>query len=42
VRFERPGPDLGEHSVEILRELDYSEERIDEIVESGAVKIGIG
>ena len=29
--FERPGPELGEHSAEILQELNYSEEKIAEL-----------
>ena len=36
--FERPGPELGEHSVEILRELNYSEGKIAELERSGTIK----
>jgi len=32
----RPVPRLGEHSAEVLREIGYSDERIDELVRSGA------
>ena len=38
-QFERAGPELGEHSVEILRELDYSGEQIEQLKKSGVVKI---
>ena len=34
----RPGPMLGEHSVEILKELGYGEEQIRSMLDSGAVK----
>ncbi len=34
----RPGPMLGEHSVEILKELGYGEEQIRTMLDSGAVK----
>ena len=33
-----PGPMLGEHSVEILKELGYNEEQIYAMLDSGAVK----
>ncbi len=39
-RFERPGPELGEHSVEILKQLNYSDEKIEQLRSSGAVHIG--
>lgn len=41
-KFDRPGPDLGEHSVEILRQLAYSDEQIEELVRSGTVVIDSG
>ena len=34
--FEKPGPDLGEHSLEILTELDYSTEQIEQLRKNGA------
>lgn len=34
----RPGPMLGEHSVEILKELGYKEEEIQSLLDSGTVK----
>jgi|TARA_B100002003_G_scaffold246306_1_gene275665 crotonobetainyl-CoA:carnitine CoA-transferase CaiB-like acyl-CoA transferase len=37
-QFDRPGPELGEHSVEILQQLDYSDEQITELMHSGAVR----
>jgi crotonobetainyl-CoA:carnitine CoA-transferase CaiB-like acyl-CoA transferase len=37
-RFERPGPGLGEHSIEILRQLNYSEAQIDELQRAGVIK----
>lgn len=40
TRFERPGPELGEHSMEILRQLDYSEEKIEQLRQSGALGNG--
>ena len=36
--FERPGPELGEHSAEILQELNYSEEKIAELEKNGTIK----
>ena len=38
ARFERPGPKLGQHSTEILRELNYSEEKIAELKAYGTIK----
>lgn len=38
ARFNKAGPELGEHSSEILQELNYSEERIAELKEQGTVK----
>ena len=38
IDFDRPGPELGEHSEEILRELNYSDEAIAELKDSGVVK----
>ena len=35
--FDRPGPELGEHSVEILQQLDYSDELIDQLIQNGTV-----
>jgi len=35
-RPERPVPRLGEHGAEVLREIGYSDERIDALVRSGA------
>jgi len=37
--FDKPGPELGEHSAEILRQLDYSDEEIEKLTQCGAVKI---
>lgn len=37
-RFAKPGPELGEHSAEILRELNYSEEQISELQATGTIK----
>jgi len=42
TNFERPGPELGEHSIEILQQLHYSDERIDELMQSGAIVDGAG
>ncbi len=36
--FARPGPELGQHSVEILKELQYSDERIDQLLAEGSVR----
>ena len=36
--FDKAGPELGAHSDEILREMDYSEEFIDELKTNGVVK----
>jgi crotonobetainyl-CoA:carnitine CoA-transferase CaiB-like acyl-CoA transferase len=38
TNFDKPGPELGEHNEEILRELNYSDEAIAELKESGVVK----
>ena len=38
AQFERPGPELGQHSTEILRELNYSEEKIAELKAYGTIK----
>jgi crotonobetainyl-CoA:carnitine CoA-transferase CaiB-like acyl-CoA transferase len=40
TKFERPGPELGEHSEEILKQLNYSDEKIDQLRQCGAVKTG--
>jgi crotonobetainyl-CoA:carnitine CoA-transferase CaiB-like acyl-CoA transferase len=42
LKFDRAGPDLGEHSVEILRQLDYSDGRIESLLRSGTVIAGTG
>ena len=34
----RPVPRAGEHSIEVLRELGYSKERIETLIHSGATK----
>ena len=36
--FDKAGPELGAHSDEILREMDYNEEFIDELKTNGVVK----
>jgi len=38
TRFDRPGPELGEHSVEILKQLDYSDEQIEQLRQSGTIR----
>ena len=38
AQFEKPGPELGQHSSEILRELNYSEEKIAELKTYGTIK----
>mgnify|MGYP003299792283 FL=1 len=38
AQFEKPGPELGQHSTEILRELNYSEEKIAELKTYGTIK----
>jgi crotonobetainyl-CoA:carnitine CoA-transferase CaiB-like acyl-CoA transferase len=35
--MRRGGPDLGEHSTEILRELDYTDDRIKELIAEGTI-----
>jgi succinate--hydroxymethylglutarate CoA-transferase len=35
----QPPPALGQHSLEILRQLDYSEERIQALLAEGAVRV---
>jgi crotonobetainyl-CoA:carnitine CoA-transferase CaiB-like acyl-CoA transferase len=37
--IERAAPGLGEHSVQILRELGYTNEAIDELAAGGAVRV---
>ncbi|MDD9890710.1 MAG: CaiB/BaiF CoA-transferase family protein [Gammaproteobacteria bacterium] len=37
-RFEKPGPELGEHSAEILREFGYSDQQIAELQDNGIIK----
>ena len=38
TKFDKPGPELGEHSEEILRELNYNEDKIAELKENGTIK----
>ena len=40
--FMSAGPELGEHSMEILRQLHYSDEQIAELVSSGTVRTANG
>lgn len=42
TRFDRPGPELGEHSVEILKQLDYSDEQIEQLRQSGTIRTKMG
>ncbi|ESX86209.1 CoA transferase [Mesorhizobium sp. LNJC405B00] len=37
--FDRPAPDLGEHSVEVLRETGIDQDRIDALIASGAIRV---
>ena len=37
-KVQRPAPTLGQHSIEVLRELGYDDARIEALVRSGAVK----
>ena len=37
AKFDRAGPELGEHSIEILKQLDYSDERIEALLRNGTV-----
>ena len=37
AKFDRVGPELGEHSIEILKQLDYSDERIEALVRDRTV-----
>jgi CoA:oxalate CoA-transferase len=39
-QITRAAPALGQHSAEILRELGYSQERIDKLAEAGVVQLG--
>lgn len=35
--FDKPGPELGEHSLEILKELNYSSAQIEQLLQNGSV-----
>ena len=37
AKFDRAGPELGQHSIEILKQLDYSDERIEALVRDRTV-----
>ncbi|MER8824816.1 hypothetical protein NKH70_34950, partial [Mesorhizobium sp. M0991] len=37
--FDRPAPDLGEHTVEILRETGIDQERIYALIAGGAIRV---
>ncbi|WP_179298271.1 CaiB/BaiF CoA transferase family protein [Mesorhizobium carmichaelinearum] len=37
--FDRPAPDLGEHSVEVLRETGIKQDRIESLIASGVVRV---
>jgi len=37
ARLSRPSPQLGEHTVSVLRELGYPEEEIEDLVKTGVV-----
>lgn len=37
--FDRPAPDLGEHSVEVLRETGINQNRIDALIASGVIHV---
>ncbi|MER8836525.1 CoA transferase [Mesorhizobium sp. M0909] len=37
--FDRPAPDLGEHTVEVLRETGIDQERIDALIAGGAIRV---
>jgi len=38
--MQRAGPLLGEHSVEVLRELSYSPQEIEQLRESRVIRVG--